>query len=346
MSMIAPAMLAESSALRALGSPPILFFFLGALAAAVRSNLRIPKAVTKLLSLYLLWAIGFKGGVLMMKEPVGEEMVLSLTAAMLMAIVVPLWTFFLLRRFVDVYNAAALSATYGSISAVTFMTACDVLTARGIAYDGHMVAAMALMESPAIVVAVILMRMFESDSVSPTSQAGSIGHAGKRRASWGMLMHEAFLNGPVLLLLGSLVIGMITGAEGYNAVKPLVADAFSGVLVFFLLDLGILATRKLRTLGDSGAKKLVLFALITPLVNAACAVALAKLLDLERGNAVLLTVLCASASYIAVPAAARIAIPKAQPSVYLTLALGITFPFNLGIGIPLYLWVVDWLWGV
>ncbi len=341
------------SALAALASPPVLFFFLGMLAAAVRSNLHIPKAVTKLLSLYLLWAIGFKGGVLMTQGEVGEEMVLSLAAGMLMAVVVPVWTFFLLRRFVDVYNAAALAATYGSISAVTFMAACDVLTARGIEYGGHMVAAMALMESPAIVAAVILMRVSETRSragastsheqAAPGVNDGAHG-AIKSRPGWGTLMHEAFLNGPVFLLLGSLLIGMLVGSKGYEAVRPLVVDAFSGVLVFFLLDLGILAARKLKTLADAGAKKMVLFALFVPLVNAACAIGLAKLLDLEQGNAVLLTVLCASASYIAVPAAARIAIPKAQPSVYLTMALGITFPFNLGVGIPLYMWVIGSVW--
>lgn len=345
--------LAETpSALAALASPPVLFFFLGMLAAAVRSNLHIPKAVTKLLSLYLLWAIGFKGGVLMTKGTFGEEMILSLGAGMLMAVVVPVWTFFLLRRFVDVYNAAALAATYGSISAVTFMTACDVLTAHGIAYGGHMVAAMALMESPAIVAAVILMRLSETRAQArvPSTAAVSeplvpgLAPGPRKRPTWGTLMHEAFLNGPVFLLLGSLAIGMLTGSKGYDAVKPLVVDAFSGVLVFFLLDLGILAARKLRTLADAGAKRMVLFAIGVPLVNAACAIGLAKLLDLEQGNAVLLTVLCASASYIAVPAAARIAIPKAQPSVYLTMALGITFPFNLGVGIPLYMWVIGKWW--
>lgn len=317
-------------------NPPVLFFFLGMIAAMVRSGLHIPKPITKLLSLYLLWAIGFQGGVKIVTNPLGIDAVLSLLLAMLLAVIVPLGWFGVLRRKLDIHNAAAVAATYGSISAVTFMTACNVLESRGITYGGHMVAAMALMESPAIVIAVLLLRMGEARASSgPSATPGP---------SWGKLLHEAFLNGPVLLLLGSLLIGLITGERGYQAFKPLVTDAFSGVLVFFLLDLGLLAARKLRTVRDAGWF-VVVFALAAPLVNAGVALAMAYFAGLSSGDAILLMVLAASASYIAVPAAARVAIPKATPSLYVTMALGITFPMNMAVGIPLYMTVVDRLWG-
>lgn len=325
------------SPLAGLLNPPVLFFFLGMVAALVKSGLHIPKPITKLLSLYLLWAIGFQGGVKIVTNPLGMDAVLSLLLAMVLAMIVPLGWFGVLRRKLDIHNAAAVAATYGSISAVTFMTACNVLESRGISYGGHMVAAMALMESPAIVIAVLLLRMGEA-------RAAAGGASAAPGPSWGKLLHEAFLNGPVLLLLGSLLIGLITGERGYQAFKPLVTDAFSGVLVFFLLDLGLLAARKLRTVREAGWF-VVAFALAAPLVNAGVALAMAYFAGLSRGDAILLMVLAASASYIAVPAAARVAIPKATPSLYVTMALGITFPMNLAVGIPLYMTVVDRLWG-
>jgi len=313
-------------------SPPVLFFFLGALAAMVRSNLRIPSAVTKLLSLYLLWAIGFRGGVELLEGGFTRDVVLSLGAAMLLATVVPVYTFYYLRRTLDAPNAAALCATYGSISAVTFMTAASVLDQRGIAHGGHMVAAMALMESPAIVIAVLLLKKSER---SPEGLA--------ERVPWRKLMHEAFLNGPVLLLLGSLAIGLLTGERGYQAFKPLCTDLFNGVLVFFLLDLGLVAAKRLRGFKEQGLS-MVLFALIVPLINAALALGLARALSLPPGDSILLVVLAASASYIAVPAAIRLVVPKANPGLYIPMSLGVTFPFNIAIGIPLYTWLVLSLW--
>jgi hypothetical protein len=315
-------------------SPPVLFFFLGALAAAVRSNLRIPPAITKLLSLYLLWAIGFRGGVELLAGGFGREALVSLGLAMLLAVVVPVYTFFLLRRRLDVPTAAAVSATYGSISAVTFMTACTVLEQRHIPFGGHMVAAMALMESPAIVIAVLLWRKAGAGDAAAPSEP----------IAWRTLMHEAFLNGPVLLLLGSLAIGLITGERGYAAFKPLCTDLFNGVLVFFLLDLGLVAARKLRAM-NGRSRFLIAFSILVPLFNAGLAIALAWLCGLGEGDAVLLAVLASSASYIAVPAAMRITIPQANPGLYLPMALGITFPFNIAVGIPLYLAVVHGLWG-
>lgn len=347
-----PHTLAASGLLEGPGglSPPVLFFFLGAVAALVRSNLRVPPAITKLLSLYLLWAIGFRGGVELLHGGLTRDVVLSLGAAVLLACVVPLYTYRLFRIKLSAANAAALCATYGSISAVTFMTACTTLEQRGIAYGGHMVAAMALMESPAIVIAVLMLKREEQRgpaagpgdpaATEVTARATGGGSASQRgRIPWGKLLHEAFLNGPVLLLLGSLSIGMLTGQRGYEAFKPLCTDLFNGVLVFFLLDLGLVAARRLKQFRTQGPF-LIVAAIAIPLVNAAVALVLARSLRLPPGDSVLLVVLAASASYIAVPAAMRLVIPKAEPGLYIPMALAITFPFNIAIGIPLYMWLV------
>jgi hypothetical protein len=316
-------------------SPPVLFFFLGAIAALVRSNLLVPKAVTKLLSLYLLWAIGFQGGVKLVKGGLSTEVALALGASILLACVVPVYSYLLLRRKLSPDNAAAVAASYGSVSAVTFMAASTVLEAKGIPFGGHMVAAMALMESPAIVIAVLLLRITTRDAAN--TPTGSPGAPARKPFSWGGLLHEAFLNGPVLLLLGSMIIGMITGERGYRAFKPLCTDLFSGVLVFFLLDLGILAARRLKDLRAAGPY-VIGFALCTPLINAALALLLAVACDLRAGDGILLMVLGSSASYIAVPAAIRLVIPGANPGLYVPLPLAVTFPLNIGLGIALYTW--------
>lgn len=327
-------------------SPPVLFFFLGMLAAAVRSNLHVPKAVTKLLSLYLLWSIGFQGGVKLVKGGLTPEAIAALSAAVLLACVIPVYSFFVLKRKVNAYNAAAIAAAYGSVSAVTFMAASTVLTAKGIEYGGHMVAAMALMESPAIVIAVVLMRLAQKNEPAPAAASSPTADAKPVAApsGWGKLLHEAFLNGPVLLLLGSMAIGMITGEAGYKAFKPLCTDLFSGVLVFFLLDLGLLAARRFKDLHKAGPA-LIAFGLITPLINAAMALGLAYVLKLTPGDGALLMVMAASASYIAVPAAVRLVIPQATPGLYIPLPLAVTFPFNVGVGIALYTYVATLVLG-
>jgi hypothetical protein len=310
-------------------SPPVLFFFLGMIAAIVRSTLSIPKAVTKLLSLYLLWAIGFQGGVKLVQGGLHADALAALAIAVGLACVMPVAVFFLLRRWIAAADAAAVAASYGSVSAVTFVTACTVLTSQNIPYGGHMVACMALMESPAIVIAVILLNWCDRDP-----QAG--------RTAWGKLLHEALLNGPVLLLLGSMIIGMITGERGYQAFKPLCTDLFSGVLVFFLLDLGLLAARRIKDLKRAGVR-LIAFGLIAPPVGAALALFGAWAAGLSVGDGALLMVLAGSASYIAVPAAVRLVIPKANPGIFIPLALAVTFPFNIGIGIPLYIYAATQL---
>jgi hypothetical protein len=311
-------------------SPPILFFFLGMLAVLVRSDLEIPQPIPKFLSLYLMLAIGFRGGAELAHSAPDGTALLTLAAAVLMAAVVPLWCYWILRRRLDVYNAAAIAATYGSISAVTFVTATAFLDRAGIAYGGHMVAAMALMESPAIVVAVILARR------ALGRQEGGTGLAG----GWGHLLRDAFFNSSVFLILGSLLVGLITGERGMVALRPFTHELFSGILCFFLLDMGLVAARRLKDLRASGGF-LVAFAVLMPLFNGLCGVAISVLLGLGHGDALLLTILCASASYIAVPAAMRLALPEANPGLSLPLALAVTFPLNITLGLPLYLALVQ-----
>ena len=310
-------------------SPPVLFFFLGMAAAFARSDLEIPQPLPKCFSLYLLLAIGFKGGVELGLNGFSSEVILALGAAVLMAVVVPLYTFFLLRMKLNVYDAGAVAATYGSISAVTFITGVSYLSNLGISYGGYMVAAMALMESPAIVIGVMLVRRY-SDQQS-TGQF-----------SWKPLMEEAFLNGSVFLIIGSLIIGAVTGVEGANALKPFTDDIFKGILSFFLLDMGLVAAKRLGGFGNAQLF-LIGFGTLIPLFNATVAVLLAHAIGLPEGDALLFAILCASASYIAVPAAMRLSVPEANPSLYLALALAVTFPLNILIGIPLYHSLIQWM---
>lgn len=310
-------------------TPPVLFFFLGMAAVLCKSDLEIPKPFPKVLSLFLLFAIGFKGGVELSHSPLSLQIVLTLLAAVGMAVLVPIWSFFFLRVRLDANNAAAIAATYGSISAVTFITAAAFLQAQGVEYGGHMVAAMALMESPAIVASVILLRLTGKNEGEPTR--------------WGELLRDAFLNGSVFLLVGSLLVGAITGERGMQDVAPLTESLFKGVLCLFLLDMGIVAARRLSDLRRAGTF-LIGFALLTPLVNGFFGLALAYALGLGHGDALLFIVLCASASYIAVPAAMRLAVPDANPSLYVTMALALTFPFNVLVGIPFYYFLVRLFW--
>lgn len=311
--------------------PAILFFVVGALAGAARSNLEIPPQISRFLSLYLLMALGLKGGFALANSGLAVDVAITLSCAVLLAIAVPLATYQLLKRFVAEFDAAAIAATYGSVSAVTFITATQFLDANQISYGGHMAAAMALMESPAIVIAVLL-----ANRVRQSGRQGVPAASGG--TSLGKLLHESFTDGAQLLLLGSLAIGMLTGDAGKAAMQPFSGDLFKGMLAFFLLDMGLLAARNVP--GLKGQSPLILvYALLSPLVHAALAFGLARLLGIEAGNTILLMVLAASASYIAVPAAIRYAIPEANPSLYIGMSLALTFPFNLLIGIPLYAWV-------
>lgn len=316
-------------------TPPVLFFFLGMAATLLRSDLEIPQAVTRGLSLYLLFAIGMHGGHELAQAGFSSEALLPLGAGVLASALLPIATFFVLRKRMGPADAAGIAATYGSISAVTFITACSFLDDRGIAWSGSMVAAMALMESPAILVAVLLAR--SSGVGGPDQTNGGDGHG------WGSLLREAFLNGPVFLLIGSLIIGAATGDKGWASVKPFVADPFKGVLCLFLLDMGLIAARRIDALRKSGPF-LVGYAVGAPLVHATLAIAAAWFMGLSQGNALLFTVLCASASYIAVPAAIRLTVPQANPSLFLPMSLAMTFPFNVAVGIPLYMTVIERVW--
>ena len=306
-------------------SPPILLFVLGLCATLLRSDLEIPPPAAKTLSLFLLFAIGFKGGVSLAQSGLGDGVALTLLAAVAASLLVPLWTFFVLRRRFGTADAAGLAATYGSVSAGTFITATGFLTQHGVAYSGHMVAAMALMESPAIILGVLLARRF-----APAAPDGT-----RAKIDWGHLGRDALLNGSVFLLLGSLLIGAVCGPARAAPLKPFIDTLFPGLLALFLLDMGIVAARRLGELRRVGAAALV-FALVAPPLNAALGLAFAALLGLPHGDALLLVVLCASASYIAVPAALRIALPEANPGIYVTLSLAVTFPLNILVGLPLY----------
>lgn len=313
-------------------SPPILFFVLGAVAAFVRSDLEIPQPLPKFFSLFLLMAIGFKGGVELGDSGIDAHVSLALLGAIGMASLVPVYSFFILRRRLPVADAAAVAATYGSISAVTFITAASFLGRLGIEYGGYLVAAMALMESPAVVIGVMLFRVY-----------GNQGEEGE--FAWSDVLRDAFLNGSVFLIMGSLLIGLITGHEGGVALKPFTDDIFKGMLCFFLLDMGLVAARRLGDLRRVGGF-LVGFGLLMPLLNAGFGIAVAWLLGMSVGDALMFVTLCASASYIAVPAAMRLAVPEANPSIYVPMALAITFPFNIVAGLPLYLYLIKMIWGI
>ncbi len=310
-------------------NPPILFFFLGMLAIFLKSDLEIPQPLPKLFSLYLLLAIGFKGGYEIDESGINPEIALTLLASVLMACAVPVYTFFVLKLKLDAHNAAAIAATYGSISAVTFITASSFLTKLGIPFGGHMVAALALMESPAIVVGLILVRLFTTDK-----KEGDF--------SWSEVLREAFLNGSVFLLVGSLLIGILTGAQGWDKLHAFTQDIFYGVLTFFLLDMGMVAARRIKDLSKTGSF-LIAFSVFTPVANAIIGILIAKVIGISQGNALLFAVLCASASYIAVPAAMRLTVPEANPSLYVSMALALTFPFNIIVGIPLYLNIIKFM---
>ncbi len=311
-------------------NPPVLFFFLGMLAVLVKSDLEIPAPIPKLFSLYLLIAIGFRGGSELAKSGITQDVSLTIGAAILMSCVVPIYTFFILRIKLDPYNAAAIAATYGAISAVTFITAGSFLDQLNIASDGYMVAALALMESPAIVVGLILVKVF---AVNKDGQ----------EFDWGEILRESFFNGSVFLLFGSIIIGILTGEHGEQVLKPFTQDLFYGALTFFLLDMGLVAAKRIQDLQKAGVF-LIAFAILTPIFNAGIGIAIAKLIQMPQGNALLFAVLCASASYIAVPAAMRLTVPEANPSLYISTALAVTFPFNILVGIPLYLYGINLFW--
>jgi hypothetical protein len=283
-------------------------------------------------------ALGLKGGFSLAQSGLTVEVLISLAAALGMATLVPVLGYLILRRFLNGFDAAAIAATYGSVSAVTFITAVQYLDNHGINFGGHMAAAMALMESPAIVLAVVLANQVRRKAALPNGPESPAGG----NAPLGRILHEALTDGAQLLLLGAMLIGVLTGESGQAAMKPFSVDLFKGMLAFFLLDMGLLAARNMGKLKGQSAWLLV-YALAGPLAHAGIALALGSVLGMSAGNVALLMVLAASASYIAVPAVVRHAIPEANPSLYFGMSLGLTFPFNILIGIPLYVHVAQ-LW--
>lgn len=325
-----------SRPMQSFSDPAILFFVFGLLAGLLKSNLEIPPPISRFLSLYLLMALGLKGGFALAKSGFTPEVLVSLGAALGLAVLVPVLGYLLLRRFLNGFDAAAVAATYGSVSAVTFITATQYLESHGVAVGGHMAAAMALMESPAIVLAVVLAN-------HARRQAALASGAGPVNAPLGRTLHESLTDGAQLLLLGAMVIGLVTGEAGQAAMAPFSVALFKGMLAFFLLDMGLLAARNIGKLKGQSAW-LLAYAVLGPLVHAGLALVLGGLLGISVGNVALLMVLAASASYIAVPAVIRHAIPEASPSLYFGMSLGLTFPFNILVGIPLYTYVAQrWL---
>lgn len=310
-----------------LKNPTLLFFILGIIAAFIKSDLEIPPQISKFLSLYLLFSIGFKGGMELAHSGLTEEVIKTLGLSIALAVLVPIYTYFILRRRLDVHNAGALAATYGSVSAVTFITASSFLADKGIEFGGHMVASMALMESPAIIIGVTLIRFF---STAPNQKQHSIGH----------ILKEAFSNGSVLMILGSLIIGIVSDEKQAEGIKPFTSDIFKGFLAVFLLDMGIIAAKRIKAFGRAGWF-LMGFGILIPVVNACIAILLAHSMGISDGNAFLLAILAGSASYIAVPAALRLAIPEADPGLYIPMALAVTFPFNIVVGIPMYFYLLS-----
>ena len=315
-------------------NPPVLFFFLGMLAVFLKSELTIPQPLPKLFSLYLLIAIGLHGGYELSMSGFNLYIFEALMIAVGMSMLVPIYSFFILKTKMDVYNSIAIAATYGSISAVTFITGITYLGTIGVEYGGFMVASMALMESPAIVIGLVFAALFVKSKEGEEEE----------KTDWGEILREAFLNPSVFLLVGALLIGILTGEKGWHSMEPLFGTLFKGMLAFFLLDMGLVAARKIHELKKVGFF-LIAFALIMPLVNALVATSFAYMFDIHKGDAFLLALLSASASYIAVPAAMRLSVPEANPGLYLPLSLAVTFPFNISLGIPLYYFIINSFWG-
>ncbi|MEM9143167.1 MAG: sodium-dependent bicarbonate transport family permease [Bacteroidota bacterium] len=309
-----------------LSNPALLFFFLGIIAVQLKSDLEIPAASSKFISLYLMFSIGFKGGLELSHSVLDMEILWSLLFGIFLALFVPLYTYFILRRKFNVANSGAIAAAYGSVSAVTFVTAVSFLEIEQISFGGHMVAVMALMEAPSIIIGVLLMAYFQKDK--------------KKGMDLKSVLHHSLTNGSVLLIMGSLAIGFLASDQQARGIEPFTTDIFKGFLAVFLLDMGISSGRKLNDFLKKGWFAFF-FAIVIPLINGCTVAFVSSIFTESEGNRFLFAILAASASYIAVPAAMRLAAPQANPSLYLPMALAITFPFNITLGMPLYLLIVQ-----
>lgn len=307
-----------------LTNPTLLFFVLGVIAASIKSDLEIPPSSSKFIALYLLFSIGFKGGQELALSGFTDEIAYALLFSIVISAAIPFYSFFILKKNLGVSNAGAVAATYGSVSAVTFVAAVTFLEAQQIDYGGHMVAVMALMESPAIIVGVILMRRYDKD---------------EKGEGLSSIIKHSFTNGSVLMILGSLAIGLIADTKQAEGIKPFTTDIFKGFLAIFLLEMGMVTARRFGAFRQYGWFAF-LFAVIMPAVNGSLVAYASQLVTDDIGNRFMFAILAASASYIAVPAAMRLAAPKADPGLYVPMGLGITFPFNITIGLPLYMLIV------
>lgn len=304
-----------------LSNPTLLFFLLGIIATLVKSDLEIPPSSSKFISLYLLFAIGFKGGQELAHSPFTIEIFYAVLFGLFISALIPFYTFFILKKKLSISNAGAVAATYGSVSAVTFVSAVSFLELQNIHFDGHMVAVMALMESPAIIVGVVLMKHYDKELKTSESTSSIIKHS--------------ITNGSVLLILGSLVIGIIADSKQAEGIKPFTTDIFKGFLALFLLEMGMVTAKRISSFRKYGLF-LSVFALVVPAINGCLVAYTSGFFMHDIGNRFIFSILAASASYIAVPAAMRIAAPSSDPGLYIPMALGVTFPFNITIGLPLY----------
>ena len=317
--------------MQALLDPAILFFLLGVSAGFLKSNLEIPAPISRFLALYLLMALGLKGGFALAHSGFSVEVAMTLALALLLAVLIPATGYCLLRNLLAPFDAAAIAATYGSVSAVTFITAVQYMENHGYAFGGHMAAAMALMESPAIIFAIAMAARVRKQPSTPSTPTPSASSRGNLLS----VLHESLTDGAQFLLLGSMVIGLLTGQEGKLAMEPFTGQLFKGMLAFFLLDMGLSAARNLPKL-QGQTPWIYVYAVAAPLLHAALALGLGRLFQLPPGDVALLMVLAASASYIAVPAVLKHSMPEANPALYFGMSLGVTLPLNLVIGIPLY----------
>ena len=310
-----------------LTNPALLFFVLGVIAVYLKSDLKIPPNSSKFISLYLLFSIGFKGGQELSHETFTAEIAWSMLFGICISALIPIYTFFILKRKLNVFDAGAVAAAYGSVSAVTFVTAVSYLESQQLMLHGHMVAIMALMESPAIIIGLVLISIFNKEETGTKIKIPAV-------------IKHSLTNGSVLLILGSLVIGFMANAKQAEGIKPFTNDLFKGFLAIFLLDMGITSGKKLKAFFSFGIFPFV-FAVIIPLLNGCIVALISSMVTADITNRFIFAVLAASASYIAVPAAMKITVPQANPGLYLPMALAVTFPINITVGMPLYLLIVQ-----
>ncbi|WP_445716373.1 sodium-dependent bicarbonate transport family permease [Flavobacterium sp.] len=309
-----------------LTNPALLYFILGIVAVYLKSDLEIPQNSSKFISLYLLFAIGFKGGQELSHETITSEILWCMLFGIFIAVIIPLYTFFILKRKLNIYDSGAIAAAYGSISAVTFVTAVSYLESHQISIHGYMVAIMAIMESPAIIVGLVLISLFNKEKSSKFNKSEILRHS--------------FTNGSVLLILGSLIIGFLASDKQAEGIQPFTNDLFKGFLAIFLLDMGITSGKKLKSFFSHGWFPFA-FAFLIPLVNGTLFAWLSGFITDDISNRFIFSILAASASYIAVPAAMKITVPKANPGLFLPMALAVTFPVNITIGMPLYFYFIQ-----